>query len=139
MPHLSFSTLATGARQLVVQEALDDDGLASVGARGSRQTRTWACRLWQGADIITFLAPAARCFSAAGFVQEQAGGFDHDVGADLVPLAGARGSRSWVRRILLAVHDQACCLPPRHVTLEAAVHAVVLAACRPGSRARAGR
>ncbi len=44
----------------------------------------------EGADISTFLAPAAMCLRALGIVQEQAGGFDHDIGTDFVPLQVGR-------------------------------------------------
>jgi hypothetical protein len=57
-------------------------------------------------------------------VQEQAGGFDHDVGADLAPLQVGRVAL--LRQAdLLAVDDERVAVH-RHVALEAAVHAVVL-------------
>jgi hypothetical protein len=61
----------------------------------------------------------------AGFLgQEEAGGLDHHVGADVAPLQLA-GSFSAVRRMRLAVDDQRAAVD-RDLALEAAVHAVVL-------------
>ena len=58
-----------------------------------------------GADMMTFFAPASMCFCAGFLGQEQAGRFDHDVGADLAPLQVGRVAL--LRQAdLLAVDDQ---------------------------------
>ena len=59
-----------------------------------------------------------------GFVQEQAGGFDHNVSADLVPLQGG-GVALLGQANLLAVDDQGVAVD-RNLAFEAAMHAVVL-------------
>ena len=60
MPNLSFKTLAMGARQLVVQEALDTKFMSVVYlSRLTPQTNMGVASL-EGADMTTFLAPAAR-------------------------------------------------------------------------------
>ena len=85
MPIASCSTLATGARQLVVQEALEttmcslrqlvvvdavDDG--EVGAVGRARRSS------------TRLAPAARCARGLVLGGEDAGAFQRDVDAELL-------------------------------------------------------
>ena len=63
-------------------------------------------------------------FFSGGFVQKQARGFEHDVGADLVPFERRRVTL--LRQAdLVAVDDQRVALD-RDLTLEAAVHRVVL-------------
>src|SRR5512133_784342 len=62
MPHLSFSTLATGARQLVVQLALLMMAWPAYVLSFTPKTNIGVSS-FDGAEKITFLAPAARCFS----------------------------------------------------------------------------
>src|SRR4051812_4439979 len=59
MPHVSFSTLATGARQLVVQDALDTMWClaASYFSWLTPITMVMSSPL-AGAEMITFFAPA---------------------------------------------------------------------------------
>src|SRR5258707_6368072 len=65
IPHVSRSTLAVVDRQLVVQEALETM-LCFFGSYWSwlipKLTVTSGC--FAGAEMITFLAPAERCFCA---------------------------------------------------------------------------
>jgi hypothetical protein len=71
-----------------------------------------------------FLRAGGQVLFAAGLVQEDAGGFDHDVGADLVPLQ-VGGVLLLRQADLLAVDDQGVAFDADGA-LEAAVHAVVL-------------
>ena len=60
MPNLSFRTFAIGARQLVVQEALETKFMSLVYlSRLTPQTNIGVSSL-DGADMTTFLAPASR-------------------------------------------------------------------------------
>ena len=43
-----------------------------------------------GAEMITFLAPAARCLAASSRLGEEAGRLDHHVDAELAPGQGRR-------------------------------------------------
>ena len=59
MPQLSLRTLAMGARQLVVQEALETKVMSLVYlSRFTPQTNMGVSSL-EGADMMTFLAPAS--------------------------------------------------------------------------------
>src|SRR5690554_752804 len=58
MPHLSFSTLATGARQLVVHEALEMIASPLYLSWLTPYTNIGVASL-DGADMITFFAPAS--------------------------------------------------------------------------------
>src|SRR5512135_3522512 len=60
MPQLSFSTLATGARQLVVQEAAETMVSPLYAVWFTPYTNIGVLSL-EGADITTFLAPALMC------------------------------------------------------------------------------
>src|SRR5574343_289674 len=59
MPHLSFSTLASGARQFVVQDALEMMASPAYLAWFTPNTNMGVSSL-DGALMMTFLAPAAR-------------------------------------------------------------------------------
>jgi hypothetical protein len=85
----------------------------------------------------TFFAPAARCLAAVALSRKRPVDSTHDVGADFVPLQFG-GIFDGGEADLFAIDDQRVAVD-RDVALEAAVHRVVLAACRPGSRVRAGR
>src|SRR5580765_5984813 len=61
MPHLSLNTLANGARQLVVQLALETMAWPLYALLFTPKTNIGVSSLL-GADIMTFLAPAVRCF-----------------------------------------------------------------------------
>src|SRR5512135_3300441 len=61
MPQLSFSTLATGARQLVVQEAAETMAWPAYLSWFTPYTNIGVSSL-DGADCTTFLAPASMCF-----------------------------------------------------------------------------
>src|SRR4051794_34582945 len=68
MPKASRRTLAVGARQLVVQDALEMMWCfwGSYFSWLIPKARVMS-GFFAGAEIRTFLAPAARCFSAADF------------------------------------------------------------------------
>src|SRR3989344_4311115 len=102
MPHLSFSTLATGARQFVVHDEHEHGGVVLGGGRQD--------------DL---LGTSVQVLLRGDLVQEQAGGFDHHVGADFVPLQV--GGVALLREAdLLAVDDQGVALD-RDFALEAAM------------------
>ena len=62
MPKVSFSTLATGARQLVVQEAADTTSCFAGSYRPSFTPITMVMSASDtGALMITFFAPQAMC------------------------------------------------------------------------------
>src|SRR6187551_4065536 len=63
MPHLSLSTLASGARQLVVHEALEMIASPLYVLSLTPKTNIGVSSLL-GADRMTFFAPAARCLPA---------------------------------------------------------------------------
>ena len=136
MPHLSLSTLAIGARQLVVHEALEMIASPLYFVWFTPKTNIGVSS-FDGADRIDLLRAGIEVLLRGGLVEEQAGRFDDDVGADFVPLQVGRIAFLG-QADLLAVDDQRVALD-RHVALEAAVHGVVAAACRPGSPAPAGR
>ena len=65
MPNVSWSTLATGARQLVVHEAFEMMWCFAGSYLSSLTPRTTVMSgLFAGAVMMTFFAPAARCFAA---------------------------------------------------------------------------
>src|SRR3989344_483769 len=70
MPKLSCSTLATGARQLVVQEAAETMASPAYLVWFTPYTNIGVSSL-DGADCTTFLAPAARCFSQVSLVRNR--------------------------------------------------------------------
>ncbi len=62
MPTVSFSTLAGGARQLVVQEAFDTTRCFSTSISWSFTPQTKVPSMFlPGAEMMTFLAPASKC------------------------------------------------------------------------------
>src|SRR5690606_18369348 len=63
MPHLSLITLASGARQLVVHEALETIAWPAYSVWLTPNTNIGVSSL-DGADSTTFFAPASRCFCA---------------------------------------------------------------------------
>ena len=65
MPKLSLSTLAIGARQLVVHDAFEIDRLRRRSSRSSLTPSTTVMSSpLAGAEMITFLAPPSTCFRA---------------------------------------------------------------------------
>ena len=71
MPNLSLRTLAMGARQLVVQEALETKFMSVVYlSRLTPQTNMGVASL-EGADMMTFLAPAVRWPAAFSWVRNR--------------------------------------------------------------------
>ncbi len=64
MPNLSCSTLATGARQFVVQLAFEMHFIAAVSLSSfTPSTQVRSAPSLAGALSTTFLAPAFRCVS----------------------------------------------------------------------------
>ena len=64
-PNVSFSTFAIGARQFVVQEAFEMMLCASGSYRSSLTPRASVMSgSVAGAEMMTFFAPASRCFCA---------------------------------------------------------------------------
>src|SRR6187551_727652 len=61
---LSFNTLATGAKQLVVQEALEIMVSVAFNTLSFTPNTTVASTSVPGAEMMTFLAPAAKCKAA---------------------------------------------------------------------------
>src|SRR5574340_17121 len=70
MPQLSFSTLAIGARQLVVHEAAETMASPAYFSWFTPYTNIGVSSL-DGADCTTFFAPAAICFSQVSFVRNR--------------------------------------------------------------------
>src|SRR3546814_11050259 len=64
IPRASLSTLATGARQLVVQLAFETTTYSAVSLSWLTPYTTVRSPPFAGAEISTRLAPAARCFDA---------------------------------------------------------------------------
>src|SRR3546814_15564903 len=64
IPRASLSTLATGARQLVVQLAFETTTCSAVSLSWLTPYTTVRSTPFAGAEISTRLAPAARCFDA---------------------------------------------------------------------------
>ena len=88
MPHLSFSTLATGPWQLVVQDALEMMAWPCVGGVVHAVDEHGVSSLGREDDLF-----GAGGQVWAGLVQEDAGGFDDHVGTDFTHFSSA-GSRS---------------------------------------------
>src|SRR3954468_4047666 len=66
MPIASLATLATGARQLVVHDALDTTWWLSLSYWSKLTPRTTVTSgSVAGAEMMTFLAPASRCLAAS--------------------------------------------------------------------------
>ena len=61
MPKLSFSTFAMGARQFVVQDALDTNCMSEVYLSWFTPMTNMGVSSLEGADMTTCLAPASMC------------------------------------------------------------------------------
>ena len=62
MPKFSSTTLTKGARQFVVQDALDTTVYSFLYfSRLTPQTNVGVCSSLAGAEITTFFAPAFKC------------------------------------------------------------------------------
>src|SRR4051812_15481404 len=70
MPQLSLSTFATGARQLVVHDAFEIIACPLYVLSLTPNTNIGVSS-FDGADMMTFLAPAARCFSQVSLVRKR--------------------------------------------------------------------
>src|SRR3954447_2786481 len=95
MPTRSLSTLATGARQLVVQDALEMTWWLSGSYTSSKFTpsATVTSGSVAGAEMITFCAPALRCLAASSrFVKKPVDSIT--TSAPRSPHGSAAGSRS---------------------------------------------
>ncbi|MNN39845.1 hypothetical protein D3C81_1538990 [compost metagenome] len=99
MPHLSFSTLATGARQLVVQLAFEMIASPLYEAWFTPYTNIGVSSL-DGADMITFFAPASMCFCAPSLVRKMPVD-SMTTSAPTSPHFSSAGSFTAVRRIFL--------------------------------------
>src|SRR3990167_5158215 len=99
MPKLSCSTLATGARQFVVQDAAETIASPAYLAWFTPYTNIGVSSL-DGADCTTFLAPAAMCFSQVSLVRNRP--VDSiTMSAPTSPHFSSAGSLTAVRRIFL--------------------------------------
>src|SRR5690606_3835060 len=99
MPHLSCSTLATGARQFVVHDALEMMASPLYVPWFTPNTNMGVSSL-EGADRMTFFAPASRCFWAEALSRNR----PVDSITTSAPTSfhfRLAGSRSCVRRIFL--------------------------------------
>src|SRR3954470_5386555 len=99
MPHLSFITLASGARQLVVHEALETIASPLYDLSLTPKTNIGVSSL-DGADRMTFFAPASRCFCALALSRNRPVD-SMTTSAPTSPHLRLDGSRSWVRRMRL--------------------------------------
>src|SRR5512135_1037189 len=99
IPQLSFNTLATGARQLVVQDAADTMVSPAYFSWFTPYTNIGVSSL-DGADCTTFLAPASMCFWQDSLVRKKP---VHSITMSAPTSFHFRlaGSRSAVRRIFL--------------------------------------
>ena len=87
MPKVSWRTLTTGARQLVVQEALEMMLCLAASYLPSLTPRTTVMSsLVAGAEMMTFLTVRAEVGLGLFGVGEEAGGLDDDLGADGGPV-----------------------------------------------------
>ena len=68
IPQLSLITFATGARQLVVQEALETTVMSLVYFDSLTPMTNNGISSLGGAEIITFFAPPLKCALAVAFV-----------------------------------------------------------------------
>ena len=88
---LSCSTLATGARQFVVQEALDTMLCLAGSYLSSFTPRTMVMSsFFAGAEMITFFTGPRRCFFGLLRLSEFARGLDHHLRAHGFPVDGRR-------------------------------------------------
>ena len=86
MPQLSWTTLAAGARQFVVQLALLMMWCLAESYLSSLTPRTMVMSSFlAGALMRTFLAPAVDVAGGRGGVREPTGGLDDDVDAQVAP------------------------------------------------------
>src|SRR5690606_7725888 len=98
-PHLPGMTLANAARQLVVQLALEMIAWQASVSWLTPKTNIGVSS-FDGADRITFFAPASRCFCALALSRNR----PVDSITTSAPTSfhfRLAGSRSWVRRIFL--------------------------------------
>ena len=87
MPKVSLSTLTTGARQLVVQLALEMTLCLAASYLSSLTPRTMVrSSLVAGAEMMTFLTVLPQVRLGLGGVGEEAGGLDDDLRADGGPV-----------------------------------------------------
>src|SRR6476661_2602452 len=99
MPHLSFITLASGARQLVVHDALEMIASPLYDLSLTPYTNIGVSS-FDGAERMTFFAPASRCFCALALSRNSP--VDSiTTSAPTSPHFRLDGSRSWVRRMRL--------------------------------------
>ena len=107
MPKLSCSTLASGARQLVVQEAFEMTWWASASYSSSlTPMQTVMSGSFAGALMMTLRAPASRCSGGPLALGEEPRRLDHDVDAEVAP--GQRGRVALGEHLdELSVDDQA--------------------------------
>ena len=86
MPNVSCSTLAIGARQLVVHDAFEMMWCLPASYLSSLTPSTTVMSgFFAGAVMTTFFAPAAMCFAASSRLVKMPGGLEHDVDAERLP------------------------------------------------------
>ena len=122
MPNLSCSTLAIGARQLVVQLALETNFICGVSSSSFTPiTQVRSGLSLAGALRTTFFAPACNvgvvaglAFGGIGAAGENAGAFDDDIDASFPQgnLAGSRSLSTSMRLPLTTIALSSCCTVP---------------------------
>ena len=86
MPNFWWITFASGARQLVVHDAFEMIWCFAGSYFSSLTPRTTVrSGPLAGAVMTTFFAPAAMCLAASSRFGEEAGRFEHDVDAEVLP------------------------------------------------------
>ena len=86
MPSLSFSAFTSGARQLVVQDALEMTVWLALSVLSlTPKTMVASTSLPPGAEMMTFFAPPFRCAPRFFLAGEKPGAFEHHVHAEVAP------------------------------------------------------
>src|SRR5690606_34865714 len=99
IPHLSWITLASGASELVVHEALETI-FSPLYLSWLTPNTNIGVSSFDGADSTTFFAPASRCFCAASLLRNRP--VDSiTTSTSTSPHFRLAGSRSWLRRMRL--------------------------------------
>ena len=113
MPTASLTTLANGARQFVVHDALEMTWCLSLSywSKLTPSTTVMSSPL-AGAEMMTFFAPAVEVLGGVVALGEEAGRLDDDVDAEVAPRQ--RGGVALGEDLeLVAVDDEAVVRRPR--------------------------